>query len=149
MIPKGATLCFIVGVTGAGILGAYLSNISNQVPILVYQNGPSLTVIPQKITYHLGEAVHIRIINSGTEPLTFPDSSYGLRIVGLDGTVIYLPVSAQVVSTLNPKDEKTFVWDQTKTDGTKIFEGRYNIISSTSPIAGNILQKSVTINIMQ
>lgn len=149
MIPKGATICFIVGVTGAGILGTYLSNISNQVPILVYQNGPSLTVIPQKITYPLGEPVHIRIINSGTVPITFPDSSYGLRIVGLDGTVIYSPVSAQVVSTLNPKEEKTFVWDQTKTDGTKIFEGRYNIISSTSPIAGNILQKSVTINIMQ
>ena len=149
MIPKGATVFFIVGVIGAGMLGAYLSEVSNQLPILVYQNGPSLTVIPQKINYHLGESVHIRIINSGTTPLTFSDSSYGLRILALDGTTIYSPVSAQVISTLNPRDEKSFVWDQIKTDGSKIFEGRYQIISSTSLAAGNVLTKSVTINIVQ
>jgi hypothetical protein len=134
---------------GAGALGTFLSEISNQVPTLVYQNGPSLTVIPQKITYRLGEPLYIRIINSGTVPLTFSDSSYGLKISGLDGTIIYSPISAQVISTLQPKEEKTFVWDQTKTDGTKIFEGRYNIVSSTSPDIVPVLQKSVTINIMQ
>lgn len=149
MIPKGATIFFVGGVIGAGILGIYLSEISNQLPILVYQNGQSLTIIPQKINYHLGEPVHIRIINSGTTPLTFSDSSYGLRILALDGTTIYSPVSAQVVSTLNPKEEKTFVWDQTKTDGSKIFEGRYQIISNTSQVMGNVITKSVTINIMQ
>ncbi len=138
----------IVGIVGAGILGMYLSNISNQVPTLVYQSGPSLTVIPGKITYHTGETVNIRIINSGTVRLTFSDSSYGLKILGLDGTTIYSPVSAQVISTLNPKEEKTFDWDQTKTDGNKIFEGRYQIVSSASG-NGTILQKSVTINIMQ
>lgn len=139
----------IVGVIGAGVLGAYLSEISNQLPILVYQNGPSLSVIPEKINYHLGESVHIRIINSGTTPLTFSDSSYGLRILALDGTTIYSPVSAQVVSTLEPKEEKTFVWNQTKTSGTKVFEGRYQIISSTSSSTGNMLEKSVTINVVQ
>jgi hypothetical protein len=149
LIPKGATIFFLVGVSGAGILGAYLFDITNQIPTLVYQTGPSLTIIPAKINYHLGEQVHIRIINSGTVPLTFSDSSYGLRILGLDGTIIYYPVSAQVVSILNPKEEKTFVWDQTKTDGSKIFEGRYKIVSSTSPDAINVLKKSVTINIMQ
>jgi len=149
LIPKGATIFFVVGVIGAGTLGAYLSEISNQLPVLVYQNGPSLAIIPQKINYHLGEPVHIRIINSGTIPLTFSDSSYGLRILALDGTIIYSPISAQVVSTLHPKEEKTFVWDQTKTDGSKIFEGRYQIISSTSQFMGNVLTKSVTINIMQ
>jgi hypothetical protein len=141
-------LFFIVGVVGAGLLGTYLSNISNQVPTLVYQHGPSLTIIPDKIIYRIGEQVHIRIINSGTVPLTFSDSSYGLKILGLDGTIIYSPVSAQVISTLNPKEEKTFVWGQTKTDGSKIFEGRYQIVSRTSG-TGLVLQKSVTINIVQ
>ena len=139
----------IIGVIGAGVLGAYLSEISNQLPILVYQNGPSLSVIPEKINYHLGEPIHIRIINSGTTPLTFSDSSYGLRILALDGTTIYSPVSAQVVSTLEPREEKTFVWNQTKTSGTKVFEVRYQIISSTSSSMGNTLEKSVTINVVQ
>src|SRR5574340_949164 len=129
----------ILGVIGAGILGTYLSEISNQVPVLVYQNGPSLSVIPEKINYHLGESVHIRIINSGTTTLTFSDSSYGLRILALDGTTIYSPISAQVISTLEPKEEKTFVWNQTRTSGTKVFEGRYQIISSTSSSTGDVL----------
>lgn len=149
MIPRGAAIFFIVGVVGAGLIGAYLSEIANQAPTLVYENGPSLSIIPEKINYRLGEPVHVRIINSGTVPLTFSDSSYGLKIVGLDGTVIFLPVSAQVVSTLNPKEEKTFVWDQTKTDGSKIFQGRYKIVSSTWTDSSNMLKKSVTINIFK
>ena len=149
MIPRGAAIFFIVGIVGAGLIGEYLSEIANQAPTLVYENGPSLSIIPEKINYRLGEPVHIRIINSGTIPLTFSDSSYGLKIVGLDGTVIFLPVSAQVVSTLNPKEEKTFVWDQIKTDGSKIFQGRYKIVSSTWADSSNVLKKSVTINIFK
>jgi len=149
LIPRGAAIFFIVGVVGAGLIGEYLSEIANQAPTLVYENGPSLSIIPEKINYRLGEPVHVRIINSGTVPLTFSDSSYGLKIVGLDGTVIFLPVSAQVISTLNPKEEKTFVWNQTKTDGSKIFQGRYKIISSTWADSSNVLKKSVTINIFK
>ncbi len=149
MIPKGATICFVVGAIGAGILGAYLFQISNQTPSLVYQNGPSLSIIPEKINYHLDEPVHIRIINSGTVPLTFSDSSFGLKIRGLDGTIIYSPVSTQTLSTLNPHEEKIFVWNQTKTDGSKVIEGRYEIESNTSPDTDNALKKSVTINIFQ
>ena len=149
MIPRGAAIFFIVGVVGAGLIGEYLSEIANQAPTLVYENGPSLSIIPEKINYRQGEPVHVRIINSGTVPLTFSDSSYGLKIVGLDGTAIFLPVSTQVISTLNPKEEKTFVWDQTKTDGSKIFQGRYKIISSTWADSSNVLKKSVTINIFK
>ena len=149
MIPKGAAIFFLVGLISAGLLGIYLSHIANQIPTLVYTNGPSLTIIPEKINYHLGESVHIRIINSGTTPLTFSDASYGLKITRLDGAIVYSPISAQVISKLNPKEEKFFVWDQTKTDGSKIYQGRYNIISSTSFDAGNVLKNSVTINILK
>ncbi len=149
MIPKGATVCFVIGVIGAGALGVFLFQIASQAPTLVYQNGPSLSVIPEKINYHLGEPVHIRIIDSGTTYLTFSDSSFGLKIRGLDGTIIYSPTSAQVQSMLSPHEEKVFVWNQTKTDGGKVFEGRYKIESSTSQDVGNVLEKSVTINIFQ
>ncbi|MDE1842790.1 MAG: hypothetical protein KGH95_03985, partial [Thaumarchaeota archaeon] len=91
MIPKGAAVFFIVGLIAAGFLGIYLSHIANQVPVLVYVNGPSLTIIPDKINYHVGEPVKIRVINSGTIPLMFSDSSYGVKIEQLDGTTIYSP----------------------------------------------------------
>ncbi len=149
MIPKGAAIFFIVGLVAAGLLGIYLSQVANQIPTLVYINGPSLTIIPEKINYHLGEPVRVRIINSGTVLLSFADSSYGLKIVQLDGTIIYSPVSAQVISKLEPKEEKDFVWDQSKTDGSKTYQGRYNIISSASSDSGDALKKSVTINIFK
>ncbi len=148
MIPKGAAIFFVVGLVAAGLLGSYLLQVANQIPTLVYENGPSLTIIPEKINYRPGESIHIRIINSGTVPLTFGDSSYGLKIAQLDGTVIYSPMSAQTVSKLDPKEEKNFVWNQTKTDGSKIYQGRYKIISNASSDNGNVLQRSVTINIL-
>ena len=149
MIPKGAAIFFIVGLVAAGSLGLYLSQVANQIPTLVYENGPSLTIIPEKINYHLGQQVKVKIINSGTVPLTFEDSSYGLKIAQLDGTVIYAPTSAQVISKLDPKQEKDFVWDQIKTDGSKTYQGRYKIISSASSDSGDVLKKSVTINILK
>jgi hypothetical protein len=149
LIPKGAAIFFIVGLIAAGLLGYYLSQIANQVPTLVYENGPSLTIIPDKINYHLGEPVHIRIINSGTIPLTFSDASYGLKITRLDGVLIYSPLSAQVISKLEPKEEKTFLWDQTKSDGTKAYQGRYTIISSTAGDVVKTLKQSVSINILK
>jgi hypothetical protein len=132
----------------AGMLGIYLSHIASQIPTLVYEDGSSLTIIPDKINYHIGEPVHITIINSGTIPLLFSDSSYGLKITRLDGVIVYSPVSSQVISTLEPKAEKSFVWYQTKNDGSKTYQGRYKIVSSTSD-SGNMLKKSVTINIFK
>jgi len=148
LIPKGAAIFFMVGLVAAGLLGYYLSQIANQVPTLVYENGPSLTIIPDKINYHLGEPIHIRIINSGTIPLTFSDASYGLKITRLDGILVYSPLSAQVISKLDPKEEKTFVWDQTKSDGGKAYQGRYKIVSSTTEDVSASL-KSVTINLLK
>jgi len=149
LIPKGAAIFFIVGLIAAGFLGYYLSQIANQVPTLVYDNGPSLTIIPDKINYHLGESVHIRIINSGTIPLTFSDASYGLKITRLDGILVYSPLSAQVISKLEPKEEKTFLWDQTKSDGTKAYQGRYKITSSTIGDIVPALKQSVSINLLK
>ena len=139
----------MVGLVAAGLLGYYLSQIANQVPTLVYENGPSLAIIPDKINYHLGEPVHIRIINSGTISLTFSDASYGLKITRLDGILVYSPLSAQVISKLDPKEEKTFVWDQTKSDGGKAYQGRYKIVSSTTEDVSALLKKSVTINLLK
>ena len=129
------------------MLGLYLSQVASQIPTLVYENGPSITVIPDKINYHVGEPVHIRIINSGTVPLSFSDASYGLKITRLDGILVYSPISAQVISKLEPKEEKTFVWDQTKNDGSKTYQGRYKVVTSTE--SGDGLKKSVTINILK
>ena len=149
MVPKGALIGLSSGIVGAIIIGLFFANISSQAPILVYVEGPSLSIITEKTNFELGELINIRIINSGTEPLTFSDSSYGLKIIGLDGRVLYSPQSLQVISVLEPKEEKMFAWDQTKSDGDKIIDGRYKIVSSTITGEENALTKSLTINIFK
>ena len=149
MIPKGAIICIVLGVVGSGLVGIFFSEIANQPPTLVYVLGPSLSVITEKTNFHLGEPIHIKIVNSGTVPLTFSDASYGLKIKQLDGIVLYSPISAQVISVLKPEEQKVFVWNQTKSDGSKIIEGRYNVVSSTDESSDNVLKKSVTINILK
>lgn len=149
MIPKGAIICIILGIIGSGFVGIFFSEIANQPPTLVYVIGPSLSIITEKTNFHLGEPIHIKIVNSGTIPLTFSDASYGLKVKQLDGIILYSPISSQVVSVLKPEEEKVFVWNQTKSDGNKIIEGRYNIVSSTDPSSSNILKKSITINILK
>jgi len=149
LIPKGAIICIVLGVIGSGLVGIFFSEIANQPPTLVYVLGPSLSVITEKTNFHLGEPIRIKIVNSGTVPLTFSDASYGLRIKQLDGIILYSPISTQVISVLKPEEEKVLVWNQTKLDGTKIIEGRYNVVSNTDPSSGNVLKKSITINILK
>jgi len=149
LVPKGALIGLGSGIVGAIIMGLFFANISSQAPVLVYVEGPSLSIITEKTNFELGELINIRIINSGTEPLTFSDSSYGLKIVGLDGRILYSPQSLQVISVLEPKEEKMFAWDQTKSDGDKIIDGRYKIVSSTIAGEDNVLAKSLTINIFK
>lgn len=149
MIPKGALIGLGSGIVAAIIFGIFLSSAANQAPVLVYVDGPSLSIITEKTNFKIGEYITIKIINSGTVPLTFSDSSYGLKIIGLDGRILYSPQSAQVISTLQPKEEKVFVWDQTKSDGDKVIDGRYKIVSNMIQNNGKMLEKSLTINIFK
>jgi hypothetical protein len=149
LIPKGATICIVLGVFGAGLVGIFFAEIANRPPTLVYEQGPSLSVLTEKTNFRLGVPIYIKIVNSGTVPLIFSDSSYGLKIKQLDGIVFYTPISTQIISILEPKEEKMFVWNQTKSDSSKIIEGRYKIVSNTDSNSSNVLEKSITINIIK
>ena len=149
MIPKGALIGLGSGIIAATIFGIFLSGMANQVPALVYVDGLSLSIITEKTNFKIGEDIAIKIVNSGTVPLTFSDSSYGLRIIGLDGRILYSPQSTQIISVLQPKEEKMFVWDQTKSNGDKVIDGRYKIVSNTIQNNGKMLEKSLTINIFK
>jgi len=70
-----------------------------------------------------------------------------LKISGLDGTLLYSPVSAQVISVLEPKEEKSFEWDQIKNDGDSVLEGTYKISSRGMDNLEKTIKKSITINI--
>ncbi|MCH8833157.1 MAG: hypothetical protein IIA81_02565 [Thaumarchaeota archaeon] len=146
MIPRGLILATCVGVVAGAILGVIFVDFKNPNE-LNFQEGPSLSILTEKTDFKKGEIITIRIINSGSVPLTFSDVSYGLKISGLDGTLLYSPISAQVISVLEPKEEKIFEWDQIKNDGDPMLEGTYKISSRGMDNLEKTIKKSITINI--
>jgi len=135
-----------VGVVAGAILGVIFVDFKNPNELNFLQ-GPSLSILTEKTDFKKGETITIRIINSGSAPLTFSDASYGLKISGLDGTLLYSPISAQVISVLEPKEEKSFEWDQIKNDGDPVLEGTYKISSRGMDNLEKTIKKSITINI--
>ncbi len=148
MIPRGLIIAISVGIIGGIIFGLIFIDFKNPNELNFVQ-GSSLTILTEKTDFKKGEIIKIRIINSGSTPITFSDASFGLRITGLDGRVLYSPISAQVISVLELKEEQIFEWDQIKNDGDSILEGTYKITSSGLDEDGQTIKKSIAINIFK
>jgi hypothetical protein len=145
MFPRGLIIAVVIGIIAGAIVGVFLVTQKNGEQ-LEFVLGSSISIVTDKIDFEQGEKISIKIINSGTIPLTFSDASYGLKITGLDGRVLYSPISAQVISTLEPTEEISFVWDQIKNDGDQAAAGTYKIISNALD-GDKTIKKSITINI--
>ena len=133
----------------SGLVVGVFENFQYNHEQLVFQEGYSISIVTEKIDFELGEQIHIKIINSGTISLTFSDASYGLKVTGLDGVLYYTPMAAQVISTLEPKEEKTFVWNQKRMDGSDSLEGIYKIVVEGFDHENNKVKKSIVINLLK
>ena len=147
-VPRGLLIAILIGMVAGLILGVF-ENFQYNHEQLVFQEGPSISILTEKIDFELGEQIYIKIVNSGTIPLTFSDASYGLKVTGLDGVLYYTPMAAQVISTLEPKEEKTFVWNQKRMDGSDLLEGLYKIVVEGFDHENNKVKKSIVINLLK
>ena len=146
MLTKSLVIFIGIGVLAGLLFGVYLLDIKN-INQLVFVEGSSISIISEKSDFKKGEEIKIRIVNSGTVPLIFPDGSYGLQITGLSGILIYSPTSSKIISKLEPKQEILVVWDQIKNDGSPALEGLYKISVRGMDDQQNKVEKSTTINI--
>lgn len=139
-----------VGVVAGLVFGMYLIDVKNTNQ-LTFVEGPSFSIVTEKFDFKKGEEIKIRLINSGTIPLSFSDSSYGLRITGLSGMLMYSPEKLEDSTSnaylLNPNEEVEFVWDQIKNDGDLVLEGLYKIHFMGFDPDSNKIEKSTTITI--
>ena len=147
-VPRGLLIAILIGMM-AGLVVGFFENFQYNHEQLVFQEGSSISIVTEKIDFELGEQIHIKIVNSGTIPLTFPNASYGLKVTGLDGVLYYTPMAAQVISTLEPKEEKTFVWNQERMDGSDSLEGIYKIVVEGFDHENNKVKKSIVINVLK
>ena len=147
-VPRGLLIAILIGMVSGLVVGVF-ENFQYNHEQLVFQEGYSISIVTEKIDFELGEQIHIKIINSGTISLTFSDASYGLKVTGLDGVLYYTPMAAQVISTLEPKEEKTFVWNQKRMDGSDSLEGIYKIVVEGFDHENNKVKKSIAINVLK
>jgi len=146
LLAKSLVIFISVGIITGFVFGIYLIDFKSTTQ-LVFVEGSSISIVTEKFDFKQDELIQIRIINSGTTELTFSDSSYGLKITGLSGILMYSPISAQVISTLDPRDEIIFSWDQHKNDGGTALDGVYKISVKGMDVDGNNVEKSTTVTI--
>jgi len=146
LLAKSLVVFIGVGLVAGLLFGIYLIDVKNTNQ-LVFVDGTSVSIITEKFDFKIGEEINIKIVNSGTTPLTFTDASYGLRITGLSGILMYSPEAGQVLSTLEPGNEIVFSWDQIKNDGDVTLEGLYKISTNAIDSSGNKVEKSTIITI--
>ena len=150
MSSKTLIIFTAVGLVAGLIFGLYLIDVKNTSQ-LIFVEGSSISIVTEKFDFKKGEKIRMSIINSGTVPLTFSDSSYGLRITGLSGVLIYTPETFQNSNlesySLDPKEEIEFVWNQIKNDGDSTLEGLYKIHSKGFDPEEKKVEKSTTITI--
>jgi hypothetical protein len=146
LFAKSLVIFVSIGLISGLAFGVYLLDVKNTNQ-LVFVEGSSISIVTEKFDFKQGEEIKIRIVNSGTTSLTFSDASYGLRITGLSGILMYSPVTAQVVSHLEPGGEIEFSWDQIKNDGDSALEGLYKISVKGMDKQENRVEKSTTVTI--
>ena len=146
MLSKSLVIFTAVGLVSALALGIYLIDVKSTSQ-LIFVEGNSISIVTEKFDFKQGEEITLRVVNSGTTPLVFSDASYGLKITGLSGTLMYSPISAQVISELAPGDEIIFSWDQIKNDGNPVLEGLYKISVNGVDKEGNTVERSTTLTI--
>lgn len=146
LLAKSLVIFISIGLISGLVFGVYLLDIKNTNQ-LVFVEGLSISVVTEKSDFKKGEEIKIRIVNSGTIPLIFSDASYNLKITGLFGILMYSPVSAQLISQLDPGDEVEFSWDQIKNNGDAVLEGLYKISTKGVDEQGNQVEKSTTVTI--
>jgi len=146
LLSKSLVIFIGVGIIAGFVFGIYLIDVksTNQ---LTFVEGSSISIVIEKPDFKKSEDIKIRIVNSGTNSLIFTDASYGLRITGLSGILMYTPISAQVISILEPGDEVEFLWNQIKNDGDAALEGLYKISAKGMDTNQNIVETSVTVTI--
>lgn len=135
-----------IGVIAGLVFGVYLIDVKSNSQ-LVFVEGSSVSIVTEKSDFKKNEEIKIRIVNSGATSLTFSDASYGLRITGLSGMLMYAPTSNSVMSSLEPGDEISFSWDQVKNDGDVALEGLYKISVKGMDESENTVENFITVAI--
>jgi hypothetical protein len=146
VLAKSLVIFIGVGIVAGFAFGIYFIDFKTTTQ-LVFVEGSSISIVTEKFDFKQDELIEIKIINSGTNTLTFLNSSCDLKITGLFGILIYSPVYPPLSFTLAPMGEVILSWDQIKNNGQLVSDGVYKISVQGTDSDGNTVEKSTTVSI--
>lgn len=114
------------------------------IPHLINNSEQLVAIHTDRPTYKTGDIVNITIINTGTEPLTFPNAILGLIIQNADSHEKFSQLSAPVTTVLDSGGSKSVQWDQKDSNGQQVVAGNY-----TASISTGLLTANKTFSILQ
>ena len=65
-VPRGLVIAIFIGMLAGLITWIFCELSSTNHEQLVFQEGPSISILTEKIDFELGEHIYIKIVNSGT-----------------------------------------------------------------------------------
>jgi hypothetical protein len=101
---------------------------TSSVTQIVYGNeSQAINITTERKIYNIGDTVMIIVNNSGTQPLTFSNSTTQVIVKSLNTNQSY-PVSSTgpVRFTLDTGASRNFTWDQKDMEGQQIKPGNYS-----------------------
>ena len=88
---------------------------------------------PEDVDFHIakekfvsGERVCFEFINRGRQTVQLP-SPHPWMVVDAMGEIMFSPMAAQVIASVEPASRKQWCWDQRRKDGQFVDPGRYVI----------------------
>lgn len=112
-----------------------------------FVEGESISIILEKREYMTGEPIHMKIVNSGSVPLTVPNGDDGLKVTQLDGIIIHADLMK--TADLEPGGVILVTWDQKKESGEAVMYGTYRITAQAVGTDDKIVGNSITVNILK
>ena len=118
-IGLGVGVFFSGLVRGAEVIGQNptVKNVTQEAQQFVQNKAGTVSVsvlvmTTDEPTYAVGKPVTITVKNTGDKTLSFPDSSFGLRIENVASDQKYTVASAQMITNLAPGESKDITWNE-------------------------------------
>jgi hypothetical protein len=98
----------------------------------------AVNITTERKTYNIGDIVNIIVNNTGTQPLSFSNSTTQIIVKSLNTNQNHSVSSTGPVRfTLDPGASKNFTWDQKDEEGQQINPGNYSASVSLGSLNAN------------
>ncbi len=113
------------------LCGCSMKSNTQKAEIILKNGKPTTFKGEQMMCFERGEEITIILKNTGSKPLTLPNTAPWIIYRIYNTTPVYQPIAAQVLVKLNPNETIKWTWDQRDYNGNTVDVGLYKVVIRT------------------